>query len=90
MRIIEKQSQKVELLCQILLKNIFSGKYDKDDYLPEAYEIVEIIDGITTRSIVAQLVEDYYVKNATNDHFSDFEELAKYIADEYISKVSKL
>lgn len=90
MKIIEKQNEKVELLSQILLKNVFSGKYDKDDYLPEAYELVDLIDGVNSKSIVAQIIEDYYIRTAENDHFSDFEQLSLSIADDYLRKVTKI
>ncbi len=90
MNIITNKAKKVEILSQILLKNIFSGKYDKDDYLDDATNIIDIIDSIHNKSIAAQMIEEYYLKTEINDYFSDFETLSFTIAEEYYSKISKI
>lgn len=90
MRIIKNQDKKVELLTSVLHTNIFSGKSNKDDYLSEAYEIVELIDGQTDVKLMSELVADYYITNSVNDHFSDFESIAPVIVNEYLLKLSKL
>lgn len=90
MVIIKDQRKKVELLSSILFSNIFSGKSHKDDYEGEANEIIELIEGKTDVVGVADIIAEYYISTAVNDHFSDFESIAPVIAKEYLIKLSKL
>lgn len=90
MVIIKDQRKKVELLSSILFANIFSGKSHKDDYEGEANEIIELIEGKTNVIEVSDIIAEYYISTALNDHFSDFENIAPVIAKEYLLKLSKL
>lgn len=90
MVIIKDQRKKVELLSSILFANIFSGKSHKDEYEGEANEIIELIEGKTNVIEVSDIIAEYYISTALNDHFSDFENIAPVIAKEYLLKLSKL
>lgn len=90
MVIIKDQRKKVELLSSVLFANIFSGKSHKDDYEGEANEIIELIEGKTNVIEVSDIIAEYYISTALNDHFSDFKSISPVIAKEYLLKLSKL
>lgn len=88
---IENNAKKVDLMSKILFANIIDNKKTViDDYADEAYEIVDLIDGIQEQKLVAQLIEDYYLQNAINDVWSDYESISDAVASEYMEKTKNL
>lgn len=88
---IENNAKKVNLMSKILFTNIMDNKKtDIDDYLDDAYEIVSLIDNINDQKLVSQLIEDYYLRNAINDVWSDYDTISDVVACEYMEKTKNL
>ncbi len=90
MRKIEKNAEKVKILSKIIYLNLRHNRLESEDFEGEAFEIIELIDNIKDVTSMAESIENYYLNNAVDDVWSDYETISILIAKEYLNKVAKL
>lgn len=90
MKTINNFNKKNEELFKILRNHLWDKNKEEFDYLEESSELLFLIEGVLEPLVLSKKIEAYYLLNKIDDKFSNYEEICKIIANEYLIALKKI
>ena len=90
MKTINNFNKKNDALFKILRNHLWDKDKDEFNYLDDSSELLFLIEDVLESSVLAKKIESYYLINKIDDKFSNYEEICKIIATEYLVALKKI